>query len=45
MSEKLVLRNTLASSLTARDFWLLAGFLRIGLHQGGGYFTISSRTA
>ena len=24
---------------------LLAGFLRIGLHPGGGYFTISSRTA
>ena len=29
-------------SQTAR---LLAGFLRIGLHPGGGYFTISSRTA
>ncbi|MCV2488304.1 enoyl-CoA hydratase-related protein [Geodermatophilus sp. YIM 151500] len=29
-------------SETAR---LLAGFLRIGLHPGGGYFTISSRTA
>ena len=24
---------------------LMAGFLRIGLHPGGGYFTISSRTA
>ncbi|WP_033291752.1 enoyl-CoA hydratase-related protein [Amycolatopsis jejuensis] len=24
---------------------LLAGFLRIGLHPGGGYFTISGRTA
>jgi enoyl-CoA hydratase len=29
-------------SETAR---LMAGFLRIGLHPGGGYFTISSRTA
>lgn len=29
-------------SETAR---MLAGFLRIGLHPGGGYFTISSRTA
>jgi enoyl-CoA hydratase len=29
-------------SETAR---MLAGFLKIGLHPGGGYFTISSRTA
>jgi enoyl-CoA hydratase len=24
---------------------LMAGFLRIGLHPGGGYFTLSTRTA
>jgi enoyl-CoA hydratase len=29
----------------AENARLLAGFLRIGLHPGGGYFTISSRTA
>jgi enoyl-CoA hydratase len=27
------------------DVRILAGFLRIGLHPGGGYFTISGRTA
>ena len=29
----------------ARDARLLAGFLRIGLHPGGGFFTLSGRTA
>ncbi|TFV74438.1 enoyl-CoA hydratase/isomerase family protein [Blastococcus sp. CT_GayMR19] len=31
--------------VVAENARLLAGFLRIGLHPGGGYFTISSRTA
>lgn len=31
--------------IVAEDARLIAGFLRIGLHPGGGYFTISSRTA
>jgi enoyl-CoA hydratase len=31
--------------IVARDARILAGFLRIGLHPGGGYFTISQRTA
>ena len=31
--------------IVGEDARLLAGFLRIGLHPGGGYFTISSRTA
>jgi enoyl-CoA hydratase len=31
--------------IVAENARLLAGFLRIGLHPGGGYFTISSRTA
>ncbi len=31
--------------IVASDAKLLAGFLRIGLHPGGGYFTLSTRTA
>jgi enoyl-CoA hydratase len=31
--------------VVAENARLLAGFLRIGLHPGGGYFTISTRTA
>lgn len=31
--------------VVADDARILAGFLRIGLHPGGGYFTISGRTA
>ena len=31
--------------VVAADARLLAGFLRIGLHPGGGYFTLSTRTA
>ena len=31
--------------LVATDAVLMAGFLRIGLHPGGGFFTIASRTA
>ena len=31
--------------LVAKDAVLMAGFLRIGLHPGGGFFTIASRTA
>jgi enoyl-CoA hydratase len=31
--------------IVADNARLMAGFLRIGLHPGGGYFTISSRTA
>lgn len=31
--------------IVASNARILAGFLRIGLHPGGGYFTISGRTA
>lgn len=31
--------------IVAENARLMAGFLRIGLHPGGGYFTISGRTA
>jgi enoyl-CoA hydratase len=31
--------------IVATDARILAGFLRIGLHPGGGYFTISGRSA
>jgi enoyl-CoA hydratase len=31
--------------LVAKNAVLMAGFLRIGLHPGGGFFTIASRTA
>ncbi|MCE3555071.1 enoyl-CoA hydratase/isomerase family protein [Pseudonocardia sp. RS11V-5] len=31
--------------IVAEDARLLAGFLRIGLHPGGGFFTIAGRTA
>jgi enoyl-CoA hydratase len=31
--------------IVAENARLLAGFLRIGLHPGGGFFTIASRTA
>jgi enoyl-CoA hydratase len=31
--------------VVAEDARLLAGFLRIGLHPGGGFFTIAERTA
>lgn len=31
--------------VVAKDAVLMAGFLRIGLHPGGGFFTIASRTA
>ncbi|WP_028927805.1 enoyl-CoA hydratase/isomerase family protein [Pseudonocardia acaciae] len=31
--------------VVAEDARLLAGFLRIGLHPGGGFFTIAGRTA
>jgi enoyl-CoA hydratase len=31
--------------VVADDARILAGFVRIGLHPGGGYFTISARTA
>ena len=31
--------------VVASDARILAGFLRIGLHPGGGFFTISGRTA
>lgn len=31
--------------VVSREARLLAGFLRIGLHPGGGFFTIASRTA
>ena len=31
--------------VVAKDARLLAGFLRIGLHPGGGFFTIAGRTA
>lgn len=31
--------------IVARDARLLAGFLRIGLHPGGGFFTLAARTA
>lgn len=31
--------------IVARDARLMAGFLRIGLHPGGGFFTIANRTA
>lgn len=31
--------------VVATSAWLLAGFLRIGLHPGGGFFTIATRTA
>jgi enoyl-CoA hydratase len=31
--------------VVARDARLIAGFLRIGLHPGGGFFTIAARTA
>jgi enoyl-CoA hydratase len=31
--------------IVAEDARLMAGFLRIGLHPGGGYFTLSTRTA
>lgn len=31
--------------IVADDARILAGFLRIGLHPGGGYFTISGRSA
>lgn len=31
--------------IVARDARLLAGFLRIGLHPGGGFFTLAGRSA
>jgi enoyl-CoA hydratase len=31
--------------VVAEDATIMAGFLRIGLHPGGGFFTIASRTA
>jgi enoyl-CoA hydratase len=31
--------------VVATDARILAGFLRIGLHPGGGFFTIAGRTA
>lgn len=31
--------------VVAKDARLMAGFLRIGLHPGGGFFTLSTRTA
>lgn len=31
--------------IVARDARLMAGFLRIGLHPGGGFFTIANRVA
>jgi len=31
--------------VVARDARILAGFLRIGLHPGGGFFTLAGRTA
>jgi enoyl-CoA hydratase len=31
--------------VVAKDARILAGFLRIGLHPGGGFFTIAGRTA
>jgi enoyl-CoA hydratase len=31
--------------IVARDARIMAGFLRIGLHPGGGFFTIAHRTA
>jgi enoyl-CoA hydratase len=31
--------------VVAADARILAGFLRIGLHPGGGFFTIAARTA
>ena len=31
--------------IVGTDARLMAGFLRIGLHPGGGYFTLSTRTA
>jgi enoyl-CoA hydratase len=31
--------------IVARDARITAGFLRIGLHPGGGFFTIANRTA
>ena len=31
--------------IVAKNARLISGFLKIGLHPGGGYFTISSRTA
>lgn len=31
--------------IVARDARILAGFLRIGIHPGGGFFTLAARTA